>query len=107
MFDNVLRYSFLQKVVEWYIGLQNDWSVSTGTCGKKFKRYLDAETWLEFESTYAGADVEENWRAFFKTVEFFRKLARTVGTSLGYDYPTELDEEVTQYCLSIRKTNME
>ncbi len=107
MFDNVLRYSFLQKVVEWYIGSKNGWSVSTGIRGKRFKRYLDAESWLEFESTFAGANVEENWRAFFKTIEFFRKMARIVGTSLGYDYPADLDEEVTQYCLSIRRTNTE
>lgn len=105
MFDSVLRYSFLQKVVEWYIGLQNDWSVSTGIWGKMFKRYLDAETWEEYESTFAGAPVEENWRAFFKTLNLFRKMARTVGTSLEYDYPIDLDKEVMQYCLSIRKTN--
>jgi aminoglycoside 6-adenylyltransferase len=105
MFDNVLRYSFLQKIVEWYIGLENNWSVNTGICGNRFKRYLDAENWSEFESTYAGADVEENWRAFFKAVAFFRQLAKIIGTGLGYDYPMELDEEVTQYCLRIRNTN--
>ena len=105
MFDNVLRYSFLHKIVEWYIGLQNNWSVNTGIWGKRFKHYLDAENWSEFSSTYAGADVEENWRAFFKAVAFFRKLAGTVGTGLGYDYPMELDEEVMQYCLKIRNTN--
>ena len=106
MFDYVLRYSFLQKLVEWYIGLKNDWSVNTGICGKMFKHYLDAETWREFEFTFAGANVEENWQAFFKMIEFFRNLARTVATSLGFEYPTELDEEVMQYCLRIRKTNM-
>jgi aminoglycoside 6-adenylyltransferase len=107
MLDNVLRYSFLQRIVEWYIGLHNDWSVNTGIYGKRFKRYLDAETWLEFESTFAGADLEENWRAFFNTVNFFRKLAKQIGNSLGYDYPVRLDEEVLQYCLRIRKTNVE
>ncbi|MBL7177645.1 MAG: aminoglycoside 6-adenylyltransferase [Desulfobacteraceae bacterium] len=107
MFENVLRYSFLQRIVEWYIGLHNDWSVNTGICGKRFKRYLDAETWLEFESTFAGSDLEENWRAFFNTINFFRKLAKQIGTSLGYGYPVQLDEEVMQYCLSIRKTTVE
>ncbi len=107
MFDKVIRYPYLQTIVEWHIGLQNNWSVSTGVCGKWFKRYLDVETWSELESTYAGADIEENWLAFFKTVEFFRKLARTVGTSLGYGYPATLDEEMTQYCTRIRNTDKE
>jgi aminoglycoside 6-adenylyltransferase len=119
MLDNVLRYSFLQRIVEWYIGLRNDWSVNTGICGKRFKRYLDAETWLEFESTFAGSDLEENestfagsdleenWQAFFNTINVFRRLAKQIGTGLGYDYPEQLDEEVMQYCLSIRKKNVE
>ena len=105
MLDNSLRYVKLQRMVEWYIGLQNDWSVDTGIHGKKFKRYLDAGTWLEFKSTFAGSDVEENWQAFFKMIALFRKLSKTVGIGLGYDYPAERDEEVTQYCLSIRKKN--
>lgn len=103
MFDDALRYSFLQRIVEWYIAAQNGWSVNTGICGRWFKRYLDAETWAELESTYAGADIEENWSAFFKAIALFRRLATAVGSNLGYDYPTDLDEEVTQYCASIRK----
>jgi aminoglycoside 6-adenylyltransferase len=81
--------------------------VNTGICGKRFKRYLDAETWLEFESTFAGSDLEENWQAFFNTINVFRRLAKQIGTGLGYDYPEQLDEEVMQYCLSIRKKNVE
>ena len=77
--------------------------MNTGICGRWFKRYLDAETWAELESTYAGADIEENWSAFFKTIALFRRLATAVGSNLGYDYPADLDEEVTQYCASIRK----
>jgi hypothetical protein len=38
-------------------GLQNDWSVNTGVRGRAFKRYLDDQTWQEYESTFAGAAV--------------------------------------------------
>ena len=103
MLDDSLRYAKLHRMVEWYIGLQNDWSVDTGNHGKKFKRYLDAGTWSELESTYTGADVEENWEAFFHMAALFRKLAKEIGTGLGYQYPVALDEEVMQYCLRIRK----
>lgn len=99
-----VRDKYLRTVIEWFIGLQYDWSVNTGLCGKWFKHYLDAETWSEFESTYAGADIEENWQSFFKAISLFRKLGKTVGRSLGYDYPNQLDQEMTDYYSTIRNT---
>jgi len=102
MLDKVILYSYLQRVVEWYVGTQNDWSINTGTHGKRFKQYLDNEIWAHLESTYVGADIEDNWRAFLKTTELFRKLATVVGRNIGCEYPTNLDEEVTQYCSNIR-----
>ena len=107
MFDNILRYSFLQKIIEWYIGLQYDWSVSTGIYGKMFKRYLNTGIWQEYESIFTGADKEENWQAFFKALALFRKLAKIVGRSLGYEYPAQLDQEMTDYYFRIRNTNKE
>ncbi len=105
MLDNIIRYSFLHRMIEWYIGMKNDWSVSAGLCGKKFKQYLEHKTWGELESTYAGAGIEENWTAFFNTLNLFRKIAKQVGQSLDYNYPDRLDQEVTQYCLKIKETN--
>jgi len=102
MFDNIIRYSYLQRIVDWYIGQQHDWTVSMGLYGKWFKHYLDTETWTELESTYANSDIKENWVAFFRMVDLFRKMATKVGVQLGYEYPIHLDNEVTEYISSIR-----
>ena len=104
MLDYVLRYSFLHKIINWYIGMQYDWLVETGTMGKKFKHYLDTETWKTLEQTYAGADIEENWKAFFNTADFFRKIAKIVGKKLNYEYPDQVDKEVVHFCRQIRQT---
>ena len=104
MQGQAVRDKYLRTVIEWSIGLQHDWSVNTGVCGKRFKRYLDAETWSEFESTFAGADIEENWQAFSNGVTLFGKLARIVGSSLDYDYPAQMEEEMINYYSKIRNT---
>ncbi|RKD31210.1 aminoglycoside 6-adenylyltransferase [Thermohalobacter berrensis] len=104
MLDYTLKYSFLHKIIDWYIGMKNDWSVETGAFGKKFKKYLSSETWKEFKETYAGADIEENWNAFFNTITFFRKIAKKVGENLGYKYPDQVDKEVIQFCKKIKET---
>ena len=83
MLGESVRSKYLHTVIEWFIGLQNDWLVNTGMCGRKFKRYLDEQTWAMYESTFAGAEIEEQWQAFFNAVALFRKLAKQVGNVLS------------------------
>ncbi len=103
MLDFQLRYSFLHQIIDWYIGMQNKWSVATGPHGRKFKDFLDNSTWAELESTYAGADLQENWAAFFCMVALFRRLAGEIGDNLGFKYPMRVDNEVMQFCHSIKE----
>ena len=62
----------------------------------------DAKTWEELESTFAGANIDENWHALFRTIELFRRLAVEVGDSLSYNYPYDLDQRITDYLLKIK-----
>jgi aminoglycoside 6-adenylyltransferase len=101
IFDNV-RYHYLYPVIEWYIGLQHDWSVNPGLHGKWFKKYLDDDIWAEFKLTYTGANIEENWQAFFRLLELFRKLATVVANQLDYGYPEKVDKKVSTYCYYVK-----
>ncbi|MFW5794950.1 MAG: aminoglycoside 6-adenylyltransferase [Bacillota bacterium] len=105
MLDYTLRYSYLHQIINWYIGMKNDWSVETGAQGKKFKEYLSEDKWEKWEETYAGADLEDNWTAFFKMAEFFRELAKEIGEKLNYNYPDQVDKEVSKFCREIKKKN--
>jgi Streptomycin adenylyltransferase len=98
----VLFDELLQTVVEWFIGLQHDWSTNTGVRGRKFKRYPDEKTWSEYTSTFAGAGIEANWQAFFNAVALFGRLARIVGDHLGYEYPAQLERKMVDYYTYIR-----
>ena len=94
---------FLEKVIEWHIGMKYDWSVTTNKHGRWFKRYLDPGTWAEIESTYSGADLDQNWDALFNATRLFRRLAVTVAGGLDFDYPHETDRRVTAYMGKIRR----
>ena len=107
MLGQSVRDKYLRTVIEWFIGLRNNWSVNTGVYGRKFKSYLDDRTWSEYTSTFTGADTEENWQAFFSAVALFRRLASTVGDELGYEYPVQLDREMIDYYSWIRSCQRE
>lgn len=104
MLDYTLRYSFVHEIINWHIGYENNWSVTTGVLGKKYKSLLSTELWKEFENTYAGGGINENWDAFFRITDFFRKIAKDVGEKLGYDYPEQTDKEVMEFCNKIKNT---
>lgn len=107
MLDAVLRYTHLHRVIEWHIGSRHDWAVNPGLRGKWFARYLDEQLWSAYKASHAGADIEENWRAFFLITELFAKLARQVAQHLGYRYPDDLDMKVTAYTAKLRQGNGE
>ena len=104
MLDNALRYTHLHRLIEWYIGSLHDWSVNPGCHGKWFSRYLDTETWAAYKNSYAGTEIEENWRAFFRLVDLFGRLAAETAEHLGYPYPDDLEKKVTEYAARLRQT---
>ncbi|MCF8000538.1 MAG: aminoglycoside 6-adenylyltransferase [Halanaerobiales bacterium] len=95
--DYFIKFNLIQPMVEWLIGVENNWAVNPGKCGSKFQEYLSEEDWKQLETTFSGYDREENWQALFKMMEFFQKTAKKVGKSLGYEYPQQLDDDVTEY----------
>jgi aminoglycoside 6-adenylyltransferase len=97
-FDNVLRFRCLQPAIEWYIGMHHRWSVDGKYLGRTFKEFLASGDWRELESTYAGALIEDNWKALFNVIAFFRRIANAVAIELDYRYPAELDRKVSDYC---------
>lgn len=103
MFDADLRFGHLEKMIEWYIGSQNDWKVNTNVHGRLFPQYLDADLWQEIEATFAGANSEESWRAFFKMVEVFTTLARAVALKCGYAYPEIQEAKMMKYFLGSKE----
>jgi aminoglycoside 6-adenylyltransferase len=107
MLDSSLRFGELQRMIEWHITMQHDWSISTGKRGRLFKHYLSAKVWKELEATFSDADIANNWRAFFNMIDLFRTLAKEVGDNLGYEYPEKIDEQVTAYCKKIKTTKKE
>lgn len=105
MLDNILRYEYLHKIVDWYIGFKNEWETETGALCKKYKYLLSKEDWKEFESSYAGGGLEDNWIALNRVTSLFRRLAIELGENLHYTYPHKVDNQVIDFCKKIMGTD--
>lgn len=100
--DYDMRHVYLHPMLEWYVGCRHEWSIPVGSLGKGMKKLLPTDLWSDLETTFAGADIEENWDALFRMLALYRRVAREVGEALGYDYPEEFDERVTEFVHRMR-----
>ena len=93
----------LEKMVEWYIAAEYDFSVSTGMWGKYFKKYLSIDLYEKYCTTYSDADHANLWQAVFNGCDLFRSLAVKVGAHLGYLYNEKDDEGTMRYLEMMKK----
>lgn len=101
-FEAVMKLGLLRRMLEWSIEIDHAWSLKPGALGRGLKAHLKPDIWAEVEATFAGADIEENWEALFRTTALFRRIASAVAADLGYVYPRDLDRRVTTYLLSVK-----
>lgn len=96
MYNEIVHIE-LDKMLEWYIGINTGFSVSVGMWGKYFKQYLPAPLYDAYAKTYSNGNYENLWAAIFKACELFRMIAPAVGKHFGYSYNQNDDENMTEY----------
>lgn len=87
----------LRKMLNWYVGVETQFSASPGKFGKYLDRHLEPELWQMLMDTYSDAGYESTWQALFATCELFRRLALHVAGHFGFDYPHGDDQRVSAH----------
>src|SRR5579871_4369331 len=101
--DYDIKLGVLRRMLEWRIELDHNWAVKPGVWGRGLKQRLPADTWSELANTYVGMETEANWDALFHTLALFRRVAKEVGSALGYTYPQQVDDQVSAYLHKVRQ----
>lgn len=94
----------LDKMVEWYIAMNHEFSVSTGMWGKYYKKYLPSDFYESYLKTYSDGSSENFWKAVFTACGLFRTLALQVSHHLGYTYCKQDDENMVNYITHVKNT---
>lgn len=97
MSEEVMRFNNLQVILEWYIGMQHNWEITTNKKGRLFKKYLSPEMWKKVEATFSGSNIEDNWRALFAYADLGSEIGPVIARQLGYNYPLELEQKIRAY----------
>lgn len=102
MINFVLR-PHLKRLLEWKIGIDNNFSVSTGKSGKYFKKYLPEEKYRQFLATYSIAEIESTWNSVFVMCDLFQSTAIKLSKQQNFVYDFEQAENSLRFLQHVRK----
>lgn len=102
IFENIIRFNYLQNIIEWRIAYRSNEKITTNKHGRLFKKYLTPDEWKNIQTTFAGSDISENWDALFATMDVFRDFSKDIALKMNFQYPDKLDAETTTYIHRIR-----
>ena len=102
MYD-VIMQDCIVKLLSWYVGIQHDWKVNVGKCGRWHNKYLSQSLFNEFKATYSGASYEQIWTALSNAGKLIRQVGTEVAHDLGYTYPLQDDINVTDYIKKVKE----
>ena len=102
MLEHDLKLIALRRMLEWRIAAGLDWQFAPGVYGRGIERHLDEGTIGLLHGTYASLEADDLWRALFTLVDLFRAVALEVADALGFRYPAEIDERMTNHLVDMR-----
>lgn len=98
MLETVVRPMFM-KLIEWKIGMENDFSVSIGKSGRLMHKYLPDGFYTKVLHTYSDFDIENNWKALFAMTELFEQISNEVSTRLGFENNEAEQQNAVRYLM--------
>lgn len=92
----------LDTMIEWYIGMNNNYTISSGMWGKYFSEYLPIEFYDMYLKTYSDCNLSNFWDAIFTCCELFKIIAKHVSKKFNYLYNIKDEENIMLYLHNLK-----
>ncbi len=93
----------LITMLNWLVGTETDFAVSTGKSGKYLKNYLPPQTWQKLLATYPSGEEAALWQALFTMMDLFEETAQEVAARLHFTYDQKLARNSRSYVRHIHE----
>ena len=100
---DVLVMEMFIKMLNWKIGVEHEFKVTTGNHSKYLKRFLSKEEMDRFQSIFPDGTYDGIWNKLFVMYDYFAELAKEVGAKLGYSFDAIETGEVRRFLLERQK----
>jgi aminoglycoside 6-adenylyltransferase len=96
MLETVVRPMFM-KVIEWKVGIENEFGVSVGKAGKFLKTHLPNDFYEKILLTYSNFEIEANWKSLLLMTEIFEETSNFVADKLGFNINKTEEQNAISY----------
>lgn len=76
----------LRRLLEWKIGVDNDFSVNVGKSAKYMDKYLPKEIFEQYLQSYSIAQINALWNAVFIMCDLFHETSLELSEKLHFPY---------------------
>jgi len=94
---DVLMMEMFLKMLNWKIGVDHHWDVTTGQHSKYLKRFLSSEEMVRFQGIFPNGTYKEIWDKLYEIYDYFADNAKYVGEALGYPFDEKETNEVRDF----------
>lgn len=101
---DVLMMEMFIKMLNWKIGVDNDFDVTTGNHSKYLKRFLSSKEMERFHGIFPDGTYENIWSKLYMIYDYFAELSKYVGDALGYRFDEKETDEVRLFLIERQKS---
>ena len=101
MLEIPVRTMFM-KIIEWYVGIKTDFTVSFGKGGRNLKNYSASVLYKKILSTYPDSNIDDIWNSLFIMTEIFSDLANQIAKTMNFKYNIEEEQNVSVHLKRIQ-----
>ena len=94
-------------MLEWYVGMENDFEVTAGKFGKYLKNFLPNSIYQRFIKTYFTAETNAMWNGSFESLYLFGEVARTVAAKLDFTYNEAEEKAIENYMNQVKNGELD
>ena len=92
-----LMMNMFMKMINWKVGVCNNFKVTTGSFSKYLSKYLTDDEMRRFEGIFAGGSYEDMWDKIFLMYDYFEDLSIIVADKLGFALDLEESANVREF----------
>lgn len=100
-----LMMNMFMKMMNWKIGIDNDFKVTTGVFSKYLNKYLSEDEMRRFESIFAQGDFEDMWDKLFLMYDYFEELSIYVADKFGFALDLVESKNVRDFMVERRRND--
>lgn len=82
---DVLLMKMFMKMINWKVGKQHDFKITTGNHSKYLKRFLTADEMKRFGGIFPSGEYKDIWEKLFLIYDYFHELEKELSKHFGFN----------------------